>query len=176
LDWTSTPDDQSILAVGFKHRALLLSQMRYDYLDKGPAWASIREINIRDLTPHPIGDSTWLGDGHLVIGAGNQLFVYDQKFTIPASLLANLRLPKRSDAEWSLFEIVTRVNGPLPIFHPQFLSQCILSGKLMLVQRILLALWQALKFKGTEGVDNLLNMDLDEFYHPSTVSPTYRPS
>lgn len=176
LDWTSTPDDQSILAVGFKHRVLLLSQMRYDYLDKGPAWASIREINIRDLTPHPIGDSTWLGDGHLVIGAGNQLFVYDQKFTIPASLLANLRLPKRSDAEWSLFEIVTRVNGPLPIFHPQFLSQCILSGKLMLVQRILLALWQALKFKGTEGVDNLLNMDLDEFYHPSTVSPTYRPS
>src|SRR5258706_15660482 len=48
LDWTSTPDDQSILAVGFPHRVLLLSQMRYDYLNKGPAWASIREINIQD--------------------------------------------------------------------------------------------------------------------------------
>ncbi len=32
LDWTSTPDSQSILAVGFPHRVLLLSQMRFDYL------------------------------------------------------------------------------------------------------------------------------------------------
>jgi hypothetical protein len=174
LDWTSTPDDQSILAVGFKHRVLLLSQMRYDYLDKGPAWAPIREFNIRDLTPHPIGDSTWLGNGHLVIGAGNQLFVYDQKFTISASLLTSLRLPNRGDSEWDLFEVVTRVNGPLPLFHPQFLSQCILSGKVILVQRILLKLWKAIQYDECEQVDNLLGMELEEFYLPSAVSSLFQ--
>lgn len=46
LDWTCTPDSQSILAVGFSHRVLLLSQLRYDYLHRGPAWAPFREIKI----------------------------------------------------------------------------------------------------------------------------------
>ena len=46
LDWTSTPQGQSILAVGFPHRVLLLCQLRYDYLDAGPAWAPFREIAI----------------------------------------------------------------------------------------------------------------------------------
>jgi hypothetical protein len=170
LDWTSTPDDQSILAVGFGYRVLLLSQMRYDYLDKGPAWAPIRDINIRSLTPHPIGDSTWLGGGNLVVGAGNQLFVYDKNFHIPSSLISSLRLPKRKDAEWDLFEVVTRLNGPLPVFHPQFLGQCILAGKVLLVQRILLLLWKALKYDEADHLDNLLGIDLEDFYLDSNVS------
>jgi hypothetical protein len=169
LDWTSTPDDQSILAVGFGHRVLLLSQMRFDYLNKGAAWASIREISIRDLTPHPIGDSTWLGAGDLVIGAGNQLFVYDKKFRIPASLLTNLRLPQRRNTEWDLFEVVARLNGPLPVFHPQFLGQCILAGKSTLAQRILLLLHKAMKYEDPDQLDNLLGMELEEFYMDSDV-------
>jgi hypothetical protein len=179
LDWTSTPDDQSILAVGFEHRVLLLSQMRFDYLNKGAAWASIREISIRDLTPHPIGDSTWLGGGNLVVGAGNQLFVYDKKFRIPASLLTNLRLPQRGNTEWDLFEVVARLNGPLPIFHPQFLSQCILAGKVTLAQHILILLHKAMKYEDPEQLDNLLGMELEEFYADANVciiiygTPTY---
>ncbi|TIC97346.1 Regulator of V-ATPase in vacuolar membrane protein 1 [Colletotrichum higginsianum] len=46
LDWTSTPDSQSILAVGFQSKVVLLCQMRFDYLNKGPAWAAVREISI----------------------------------------------------------------------------------------------------------------------------------
>lgn len=48
LDWACTPDAQSILAVGFGHRVLLLSQLRYDYLQGGPSWASFREVKIRE--------------------------------------------------------------------------------------------------------------------------------
>jgi len=48
LDWACTPDSQSILSVGFRHRVLLLSQLRYDYLQGGPSWAPIREIKIRE--------------------------------------------------------------------------------------------------------------------------------
>ncbi|OIW25879.1 hypothetical protein CONLIGDRAFT_602546 [Coniochaeta ligniaria NRRL 30616] len=165
LDWTTTPDSQSILAVGFPFRVILLSQMRFDYLNKGPAWAPIREINIRDLTPHPIGDSTWLGDGNLVIGAGNQLFAYDRHFDVSSSLVTTLRLPHRKDGMWDLFDVVQRLNGPLPVFHPQFLSQCILSGKLRLVHSILMALHKTLKFwvEG-ESIDDYLGIDTENFY------------
>jgi hypothetical protein len=145
--------------------------MRFDYLNKGPAWASIREISIRDLTPHPIGDSTWLGGGDLVIGAGNQLFVYDRRFRIPASLLTTLRLPQRRNTEWDLFEVVTRLNGPLPVFHPQFLGQCILAGKVLLAQRILILLYKALRYDNADQIDNLLGMELEEFYVENNVCP-----
>ncbi|KAL7959039.1 RAVE protein 1 C terminal domain-containing protein [Trichoderma compactum] len=167
LDWTSTPDAQSILAVGFQYRVLLLSQMRFDYLNKGAAWAPIREISIRELTPHPIGDSTWLGNGHLLIGAGNQLFVYDRRVSAEESLTTDLRLPHRQDGTWDLFEAVQRFNGPLPVFHPQFLSQCILAGRNKLVRRILVELHKTLKFLVPgESVDNYLGIDLQEFYQP----------
>lgn len=165
LDWTSTPDSQSILAVGFQYKVVLLSQMRFDYLNKGPAWAPIREISIRELTPHPIGDSAWLGDGFLVIGAGNQMFVYDRRVAGSDSLVAKHRLPHDSDGTWDLFEAVQRFNGPLPVFHPQFLSQCILAGKAVLVRRILVALHKTLKFfLAGETMDNYLDIGMEEFY------------
>ncbi|KAH6604963.1 hypothetical protein Trco_006670 [Trichoderma cornu-damae] len=168
LDWTSTPDAQSILAVGFQYRVLLLSQMRFDYLNKGAAWAPIREISIRELTPHPIGDSTWLGNGHLLIGAGNQLFVYDRRVSVEESLTSDLRLPHRQDGTWDLFEAVQRFNGPLPVFHPQFLSQCILAGRNELVRRILVELHKTLKFLVPgDSVDNYLGLTLQEFYQPT---------
>lgn len=165
LDWTSTPDGQSILAVGFPYRVILLSQMRFDYLNKGPAWAQIREISIRELTPHPIGDSTWLGDGHLVIGAGNQLFVQDRLVNSDDTNALDIRLPQRRDGSWDIFEAVQRFNGPLPIFHPQFLSQCVLSGKGVLVGRILKALHNTMKYLvAGESVDDYLGLDLAEVY------------
>lgn len=173
LDWTSTPDDQSILAVGFKYRVILLAQMRYDYLNKGPAWAAIREFNIRDITPHPIGDSTWLSGGNLIIGAGNQLFVYDKEVDPSAPVVSSLGLPARK-APWDVLEVVTRLNGPLPVYHPQFLGQCTLAGKSAVVQRVLLALYQTLKYY-VEGdhIDNYLGMDLEEFYKSNDASRNF---
>lgn len=174
LDWTSTPDDQSILAVGFPYRVLLLAQMRYDYLDKGPAWSAIQDINIRELTTHPIGDSTWLSGGNLLIGSGNQLFVYDKTIAASGSLQDSLRLPHRKHAKWDLFEVVKRLNGPLPVFHPQFLSQCILAGKTALVQRIILTLHKILKYHVEgEDIDNLLDIGVDNFYHSENVPSEY---
>ncbi|KAF9886292.1 regulator of (H+)-ATPase in vacuolar membrane [Aspergillus nanangensis] len=165
LDWTSTPDNQSILAVGFPHKIVLLSQLRYDYLDSGPSWTQIREIWIRDLTPHPIGDSCWLSNGNLIIGAGNQLFVYGNEIERTNRLVSLLRIPSRGQNTVDLFEVVMRLNGPLPVFHPQFLAQCILSGKTNLVHSILMKLLRKLKFH-TEGddIDGFLDMPLEDFY------------
>lgn len=165
LDWTSTPDMQSILAVGFPHKVILLSQLRYDYLDARPSWTQVREIWIRDLTPHPIGDSCWLSNGNLVVGAGNQLFVYDKEVDVADRLVSELRIPSHGLPYVDLFEVVSRLNGPLPVFHPQFLAQCILGGKMNLVHSILTTLHRKLKFY-TEGdhIDSFLEMPLEDFY------------
>ncbi|KAL0782788.1 hypothetical protein CaCOL14_000694 [Colletotrichum acutatum] len=172
LDWTSTPDSQSILAVGFQSKVVLLSQMRFDYLNKGPAWAAVREISIREFTPHPIGDSTWLGDGHLVIGSGNQMFVHGREYDLSGSLINSLQLPHRKNGVWDLFDAVQRFNGPLPVFHPQFLSQCILAGKSTIVRTILMSLHKTLKFLiAGETVDDYLGLEPAVFYS-SGASPT----
>lgn len=165
LDWTSTPDDQSILAVGFPHRVLLLSQLRYNYLNERPAWCAIHEFKIREVTAHPIGDSCWLGNGHLIVGAGNQLFIYDREINIFDSVLSELRLHSKRKPTMDLFQVVRRLNGPLPVFHPQFLGQCILTGKTDLVHQILMALHRKLKF-WTEGDDiaSFLDLPLEQFY------------
>ncbi|PHH72870.1 hypothetical protein CDD82_5768 [Ophiocordyceps australis] len=173
LDWTSTPDAQSILAIGFQYRVVLLSQMRFDYLNRGPAWAPIRDIDVGLLTPHGIGDSTWLTNGHLVVGAGNQLFVYDRRAGSSTSLLsaAGARLSQSKNRSWDLFEAVQRFNGPMPVFHPQFVSQCILAGKSDLVRRILVALHKTLKYLVPgETVDNYLGLDLCDFYQATPTS------
>ncbi|KAI9886031.1 MAG: hypothetical protein M1823_002151 [Watsoniomyces obsoletus] len=164
LDWTSTPDNQSILAVGFSHGVRLLSQLRYDYLDAGPAWTAIKEIRLSDHTPHPIGDSVWLSHGDLAIGAGNQLFVFEG--TVDAGDTAFRELMPSSHLHYpmKLFDVVSTLNGQLPVFHPQFLAQCILRGKISLVQRTIIALNRTLKFY-TEGdhLDSFLGIPVEAF-------------
>ncbi|KAJ5097458.1 hypothetical protein N7456_008179 [Penicillium angulare] len=169
LDWTSTPDMQSILAVGFPHKVILLSQLRYDYLDSQPSWTQIREIWIRDLTPHPIGDSCWLTNGHLIIGAGNQLFIYDKEVDAANHLISGLRIASRGQTSVDIFDVVGRLNGPLPVFHPQFLAQCILAGKSALVHFILMSLHRKLKFyTDGDGLDGFLDLPIETFYDEQT--------
>lgn len=170
LDWSSTPDDQSILAVGFSHKVLILAQMRFDYLSTGPAWAPIREINIKESTPHPIGDSVWLGNGNLVIGAGNQLFVYDKDVATSDDMITDLQVPVHEHESMDLFKLVAFLNGPLPLFHPQFLGQCILAGKTTLVQRIIVGLHKALQFY-TPGdhLDSFVSLSPEDFVQEQEV-------
>ena len=171
LDWATTPDNQSILSVGFPHRVIIYCQLRYDYLEAGPSWASIREIRLRDLTPHPIGDSVWLGSGNLVIGAGNQLFVHDKRVTLSENLVPDLRLSAHERQHHDMFTVVSRLNGPLPVYHPQFVSQCLLAGKLSQMQTIIIELLQRLKFF-TEGdpLDPLLDHSAEFFIREDVVS------
>ena len=174
LDWSSTPDDQSILAVGFPHKVVILSQMRFDYINQGPAWAPIREIHLKESTPHPIGDSTWLGSGNLVVGSGNQLYVYDKEVTTADELIIDLSIRVHSQEAITIFDLVSYLNGPLPVYHPQFLGQCILAGKSVQVQKIILHLYQALKFfTPGEELDSFLDIPLDEFYTKTDVRSAF---
>ncbi|KAF2757793.1 WD repeat protein-like protein [Pseudovirgaria hyperparasitica] len=173
LDWSSTPDNQSILAVGFPHRVVVYGQLRYDYLDARPSWAAIREFRTQDVTPHPIGDSVWLSNGHLVIGAGNQLFIQDEHVEVSESFFPDIRLVSKEKAEVNLFTLVSRLNGPLPVYHPQFVAQCILSGKLALVQSILVNLHKNLKyFTDGDDLDWFLGLKTEDFSQNDDVPQT----
>src|SRR5258706_6306021 len=46
LDWTATPDGQSILAIGFPHHVLLLYQQRMTYFDHEPRWGILDKYDI----------------------------------------------------------------------------------------------------------------------------------
>lgn len=174
LDWSSTPDNQSILAVGFSNRILVYTQLRYDYLDARPSWAVIREMSTRDWMPHPIGDSVWIANGSFVTCAGNQLFVQDEKVQVSDALKPDLRLASHDKVGSDIFTIVSRLNGPLPVFHPQFLGQCMLSGKIRLVQRILLELWKILKFWSEgDAFDSLLGFECEDFSDEQDLSVSF---
>lgn len=136
LDWNSTSDGQSILAIGFAYRVEILCQQRMTYFDDGPSWGVIKRIEIEkwvdaSVLPgnalnhdrfsqlsHPISDSIWLAYGALLIGSGHQMCLYG----LPRQL-------EREDSEEGLFEYVARLNGPLADYHPQMLLQCLLWGK-----------------------------------------------
>ena len=170
LDWSSTPDDQSILAIGCPHSVIILAQMRFDYLSRGPAWAPIREIQTRESTPHPIGDSTWLGSGNLVVGTGNQLFLYDKEVTTSDEMITELSVPVHEHRSMDLFKLVAFLNGPLPVFHPQFLGQCILAGKSRQVQKIIVGLYKALKFfTPDDTIDSFLALSPQDFFEEPEV-------
>ncbi|KIO08400.1 hypothetical protein M404DRAFT_997326 [Pisolithus tinctorius Marx 270] len=136
LDWTSTPDNQSILAVGFTHHVELLCQQRKTYFDDDPAWVIYCKVEIGNFVPYPISDSIWLANGSFLIGAGHQMFLFSQ-----TSSLA------RDTSSCSLFESVARSNGPLDDYHPQMLLQCLLWGKISLVKQIIVRMAQI--FRGS---------------------------
>ena len=173
LDWTSTPQSQSILAVGFRRRVVLMCQLRYDYLNAGPAWAPFREVDIGSVTPHPIGDSIWLQDGGLVVGSGNQLFLYSRRMDGIDRLLDSLHPTSHTTGLDDVFDVVAELNGPLPVYHPQFLQQCILAGKSRLVEVILLRLYRELRIYHPEiGLDAFLDLDVETYIAKDQVNPT----
>jgi ubiquitin len=126
LDWTSTPDNQSILAVGFTHHVELLCQQRKTYFNDEPAWTICWKVDIRNYISYPIRDSIWLANGSFLIAASHQLFLFGQTAL-------------QKDQE-PLFQHVDRHNGPLEDYHPQMLLQCLLWGKVELVKQIIVAL------------------------------------
>ncbi|CAK5280165.1 unnamed protein product [Mycena citricolor] len=129
LDWSSTPDAQSILAVGFLHRVELLCQQRSTYFDQAIGWLKCWTIDIGSFIPYQISDSIWLANGSLLVGAGHQMFLFGQ----------------RQIGEEGLFEYVARRNGPLEDYHPQMLLQCLIWDKVELVKDIIFNLAQDLE-------------------------------
>jgi WD40 repeat protein len=157
IDWTSTANKQSILSVGFEDSSLLYTQQRYDYTNNTPTFQVIKKIDIKNFTPHAIGDSIWLKDGTLVIGAGNQMFISDKQLDLINDKFTRKSIGSRNIVTNDIFNLSSVLNGSLPLYHPQFLIQLLFQGRLEITKEILLRLFlkvRELETKG-ENIDSL---------------------
>lgn len=164
LDWTFIGSMGStayaILGIGFPRFVLLYTQLRYDYTNRVPTFAMLKKIDISDYTSHEIGDLIWIDEGYLVIGSGNQFFIDDKWVQLGETLGASTNRsidstirqlmvgidPKQSS--FLISDLVRILNGPLPIYHPQFLIQALLQNEVKLVEEILVRLLQVLRTDG----------------------------
>lgn len=162
LDWTATPDGQSILAIGFPHHILLIFQQRMTYFEHEPRWGVFGKIEIGSLTRYPIADSLWIAGAQLLTGAGHQLVQAKPGFAVKTTV------PR------DLFVTVARRNGPLPDYHPQMLLQCLLWEKLDLVKSIIVRLAQGMKYLTAEerAAFEMESMPAEAFLdsHSSTIT------
>jgi len=157
MSWTTNGEAYSILAISFRHKSLVYAQRRYE-LDGPAPWFQSADISIADMVNVDIAASAWIGND-LLLAAGQQLFLYSDKFDIPSSVLKGLKIPKTR--EYHVSAVNQLLNGPLPFFHPMFVSQCLASGNFYLLHTVLLRLQKSLKyFTNGDDLDSFLNIDL----------------
>ncbi|CCK71835.1 Rav1p KNAG_0I00440 [Huiozyma naganishii CBS 8797] len=168
IDWTSTELGQSIVSVGFTGYALLYTQLRYDYTNTTPSYLPIEKIDITSHTAHNIGDSIWMKNGIFVVASGNQLYVKDKSLNLKDPFTAR-SIGSRMILSNDILHLNSVLNGPLPVYHPQFLVQAIYAKKLELVKELLLRLFLELRKIDLESKDVIkelpsdLNIDLSKF-------------
>lgn len=119
------------------------------------------------FTPHSIGDSIWLEDGALAIAAGNQIYLHTRNIENEEEMTKSLNLLAHRGSNTDIYDIVSHLNGPVPVYHPQFLQQCILAGRTKLVERILVNLHKELRSYHEEiPLELLLNIPQEVFLDP----------
>lgn len=175
LDWTfvaaslategGATATNAILSVGFDRFVFLYTQLRYDYTNKVPTFAVIEKVDISDYTSHCIGDSIWLDGCYLVIGCGNQFFIDDKWIRLAGNsaldlTIRELVLPGRDEGVvYDVNYLVAVLNGPLPVYHPQVLVQCLFMSQYDFVQEVFLRLFNGLR---TDSVEWDLGLNLVE--------------
>lgn len=167
IDWTSTEYGQSIVSIGFSGYSLLYTQLRYDYVNNNPSYLPIEKIDITAHTAHQIGDSIWLKNGMFVVASGNQFYIKDKSLDLNDPFTRR-SVGSRKILSNDILHLSTVFNGPLPVYHPQFLIQALYANKLPLVKELLLRLFLGLRKLSFESEDfsNLssdLGMDYQKF-------------
>lgn len=164
----------AVLSVGFKRNVLLYTQLRYDYTNKIPPFAVLKKIDISDFTTHEIGDLIWIANGYLVIASGNQFFIDDKYIELDSSesfvdltlrqlmvgYIENEGVSKGAPSfRLDIGQVVKILNGPLPLYHPQFLIQSLFFLHTSLVKSILFQLFKIIR--GGKAIEWDLELTLD---------------
>lgn len=163
IDWTATEYHQAILAVGFRLHSFLYTQLRYDYTNQSPTFAKIKKVSISEQTTHNIGDSVWMMDGLLVMGSGNQFYISDKALDADNDEITNRAIGTFEIVSNDLFHLCAALNGPLPIYHPQFIIQFLFTGRFTVIEVILMRLARALRNLEL-GKSKVIDISLDLSY------------
>ena len=167
IDWTSTQFRQSIVSIGFTGYALLYTQLRYDYTNNSPSYLPMEKIDITEHTSHNIGDSIWMKDGTFVVASGNQFYIKDKSLDLSDPFVSR-SIGSRKILSNDIIHLNSVLNGPLPVYHPQFLIQSLYNEKLSLVKELILRLFLEMRkfnFESKEIAElpSDLNIDWNKF-------------
>lgn len=174
IDWTFIGSKESsanaLLSVGFLTFVLLFTQLRYDYTNRVPTFAVLKKIDISHFSTLKVADLIWLDDLNLVIGSGNQFFVDDRfvelggdkqgVFTTGAldnTIRQLLPASDSTDVTYQVSDLVKILNGPIPVYHPQFLIQAFLLNEVDAVEAVLVRLLSFLRSGDDVAWDLRLN-------------------
>ncbi|KAL1412038.1 regulator of (H+)-ATPase in vacuolar membrane [Vanrija albida] len=176
LDWTTTSDLQSVLAVGFPHHVVLVCEQRMSYVEVTPGWAPFVNIDMKKFTSVPISDSIWIAGGSFAVGVGNQIYVFSGFLEKPTPLPSPGQSVHHADVDddepEDIFELIAHQNGPLFDFHPTMIMQCLLWDKIDLVKRILCTLVKDIREDEIDGKRRLVFQRLDPLdFHTTSSKP-----
>jgi len=169
IDWTATEYHQAILSVGFSHYSLLYTQLRYDYTNQSPTFAKLKKVDIAGQTTHDIGDSIWMSDGLLVMGSGNQFYISDKSLNPDKDEITRRAIGTLEIVSSDIFHLCTALNGPLPLYHPQFIIQMLFTGRFALIEVILVRLCNDLReidLGNKRALDTSLNIVYTDILAP----------
>lgn len=160
IDWTSTEQGQSIVSIGFASYVLLYTQLRYDYTNSSPSYLPFEKIDITSHTAHNIGDSIWMKDGTFVVASGNQLYIKDKSLDLNDPF-THRSIGSRKILSNDILHLNSVLNGPLPVYHPQFLIQSLYANKVQLVKELLLRLFLEIRKINLESRNILTDLPSD---------------
>ncbi|GAC99552.1 hypothetical protein PHSY_007154 [Pseudozyma hubeiensis SY62] len=153
LDWSPSPLSSNMLAVAFHHHVDIVAPRRFSPYEAhdattGSQWQLLVRLDLRSCTSSAIRAACWIGSEQLVIASGSLLFLYGP-FVQPSSQVAGE--PKKVH----LAELVAEVGGPVVQYHPAFLLQCAIWGKMEVAMAVISNLENAvLAYDGQDTGDS----------------------
>lgn len=148
--WRQTAHGSAI-AVALTHSVKIYAQSRYDHRAFQDPWLLAKEIDIYDLTTLQIADITWTVGEHLILAAGNQMFLSDCRTSISPEIMRQNGFHSSKAIECELPEALCLFNKRLPEFHPCNVSYLYLSGCIYETYWLLILFHEKLRFMTDEG-------------------------
>lgn len=150
----------TMLAVAFAETVEVLVPKQYERHCELPNWVSVKHVSVTG-SGLEIKTVQWVADRKLALAAGNGLMVTEHT-TNAEDLHPELRdrFDHTSEETLNLAHITERLNRPLPVWHPRFLSRLARHGRLGAVFHVLKCMEQRLKF-WSEGEYLSATFDLD---------------
>ncbi|KAH8550546.1 RAVE protein 1 C terminal-domain-containing protein [Umbelopsis sp. PMI_123] len=131
LSWCRTSDSQALLAVAVGQKVQIYTRKRIKDIQDDKSWALCDEMKL-DSNVTAIA---WAEPGVLVAASGQTLTTYSKWLTME---------DKASEPLPTIFDITFKMNGPLPLFHPDVLVHYFLWGKLDLINYVFKILYRYL--------------------------------
>ncbi|KAK1085160.1 regulator of (H+)-ATPase in vacuolar membrane [Friedmanniomyces endolithicus] len=159
--WHRTSGGQSLLAVSLKTKVEVLGQARYEHRQEHKPWITIYQASI-DGTGTEVSAIAWLYWANLAIAAGNGIMIHGSAIAtqgLEEEVSGRLDLRSGAPIRIALRELASLLNQPLPVWHPETLSQFVGHGHPVNAISVIRRLHEKLKY-WSEGDDLHAQLDI----------------